>query len=258
MLAIAVGLAVVLGMAAWANALTQPVVRAGVPTGTVEPPRPSVTPVPTTVRPTVTPTATPSGTSARPTPTATPTATPTKPVSAPPRPTATKPADPFATSTVTQETASGEGTLHSFVVKVEKATGLAVNPVASEIADTLNDPRGWAGDGTVRFALVRDPKKADFVVYVSTPPAADTSCSKAAAVCVAGAKVVLAAVDWKTPAPVWGSDVTGFRRYLVNNAVGRFLDRPKASCTKAGRPAPVMADQTTDLKGCTPNPWPNG
>lgn len=255
MLAIVVGLAVVLGVAAWANALTQPVVRAGVPTGSVEPPQPPTPSVPTP-RPTPTPTPTPTpGTVSPP---ATPTVTPTKPISAPLRSTATKPADPFATSTIKQETTSGEGKLYSFIVKVEKPTGLAVNAVAGEIADTLNDPRGWAGDGTVRFALVADPKKADLVVYVSTPQAADDGCGKAVAVCVAGDKVVLAAGDWKTAAPVWGSDLTGFRRYLVNNAVGDYLDRSKASCTKAGRPAPVMSDQTSDLKGCTPNPWPNG
>lgn len=251
MIAIVAGLAVVLGVAAWANALTQPVVRAGVPTGTVEPPQPPTPSVRNT--PTPTPTPTRSSVSAPPSPTV----TPTKPVSAPPKPTATKPADPFATSTIKRETSSGEGKLYSFIVRVEKPTGLQVNAVAAEIADTLGDPRGWAGDGTVRFALVSDPKKADFVVYVSTPPAADSTCGKAAAICVAGNKVVLAAVDWKTPAPVWDSDLTGFRRYLVNNAVGSYLDRKKASCTKAGQPAPVMSDQTTDLKGCTANPWPN-
>lgn len=146
--------------------------------------------------------------------------------------------------------------MHRFIVRVEQASKLKADEVAAEIADTLDDPRGWAGGGSVQFALVSDAKKADFTVYVSTPKAADGTCDKAAAVCVHDRKLVLNASSWKAAAKPWGDDLTGFRRYLINNAVGSYLGEPEASCQKEGDPAPVMAPQTSDLEGCTPNPWP--
>ncbi|MDQ7991860.1 MAG: hypothetical protein REI45_04175, partial [Propionicimonas sp.] len=42
--ALVTGVVVLLGLGAWANALAEPVVRAGVPTGSVSPPPPRATP----------------------------------------------------------------------------------------------------------------------------------------------------------------------------------------------------------------------
>jgi len=249
-LVLVVGLAavVVLGIGAWANALGEPVVRAGVPTASVTPPPPRPTPR-------TTPTPTPSG-SATPTASATPSAGASE--SAKPSAKPTGKGGAFTTSTARRGSVSGMGTQHRFIVKVETATGLDANEVAEEVADVLNDPRSWTGSGNVRFALVKDAGKADFTVYVSSPKLADGKCGADAWVCVRGAKVVLAAKGWQAAAATYGGDTTGFRRYLVNNAVGSYLGEDKASCKKAGAPAPVMAPQGDDLKGCTPNPWPFG
>lgn len=247
--ALVAGVVVLLGLGMWANALAEPVVRAGAPTGSVTPPPAK----PSSTRPTASPSATPTpsksgGASTSATPTAT-----AKPSSKP-----TKASDQFATSTVTRKPVSGTGKQHTFIVKVQTATKLDADEVAKEVAEVLNDPRSWAGSGTVRFALVKDAKAADFTVYVSAPQAVDAKCGKAAWVCVRGGKLVLGAAGWATPAATYAGDTTGFRRYLVNNAVGSYLGEDKASCKKSGRPAPVMAPQGDDLKGCTPNPWPFG
>lgn len=237
------------GLGLWADALAEPVVRAGVPTGSVTPPPPR----PTTARPSPTPSS--SATAAgEPSSSTKPSTKPTKKPSAKP----SKGADTFATSKVARKPVSGTGTQHRFIVKVQTATGLDADEVAGQVADVLNDPRSWAGSGTVRFALVKDAGKADFTVYVSAPKAADAKCGASDVVCVRGGKVVLGAAGWKDAAATYAGDTTGFRRYLVNHAVGRFLGKEKASCKKAGRPAPVMAPQAEDLKGCTPNPWPFG
>lgn len=241
---IAIGVAVaavallVVGM--WANALAEPVVRAGVPTGSVTPPAP---------KPKPSKSAAPSA-STKPSESAKPSAKPT------PKP--TKPASEFTTSTATQGSVSGIGKQHTFVVKVQTSTKLDANAVAKQVAGVLNDPRSWSGDGSVQFALVKDPKKADFTVYLSAPQIADADCAKTARVCVRGSKLVLSAAGWGTPPATYAGDPTGFRRYLVNHAVGSYLGEDAASCKKAGRPAPVMAPQGDDLKGCTPNPWPHG
>lgn len=247
--ALVAGVAVLLGMAMWANALAEPVVRAGVPTGSVTPPpgKPATTRPAASATPT---TSTTPGASATPKSSAKPSATPSsKP---------TKGADQFATSTVSRKPVSGTGKQHTFIVKVQTSTKLDANAVAQEVAEVLNDPRSWAGSGIVRFALVKDPKKADFTVFVSAPQAVEAKCGKNAWVCVRGGKLVLGAAGWATPAATYAGDATGFHRYLVNNAVGSYLGEDKESCTKAGKPAPVMAPQGDDLKGCTPNPWPFG
>ncbi len=236
------GLALLVGVGVWADALAEPVVRAGVPTGSVTLPPPK----PTATRSSAAPSPTQSGS--------------TKPSEKPsttakPSPKPTKAAGKFDTSKVTRKPVSGTGKQYRFIVKVQASTGLDADKVAGQVADVLNDPRSWAGSGTVRFALVMDAAKADFTVFISDPQAADAKCGKDAAVCVRGQKLVLGAAGWKKPATTYGEDATGFRRYLVNNAVGAYLGEGKASCKKAGRPAPVMAPQTTDLKGCTPNPW---
>jgi hypothetical protein len=46
---------------------------------------------------------------------------------------------------------------------------------------------------------------------------------------------------------------------LVNHEVGHLLGRhhPAApQCPRAGLPARVMSQQSTELNGCLPNPWP--
>jgi len=251
-LALVLGVAVLIGLAAWANALTEPVVRAGVPTRTVTPPPAKPKPTP---KPTASPSPSQSGkpsASAKPSGSAKPSAKPSK--SAKP---SAKPSQPtFTTSSVKQASASGTGKEHTFVVTVQTATGLKANDVATEIAGVLNDPRSWAGKGTVRFSLVKDAKQADFTVYVADPKAADGKCSGEAWVCVRGGKLILSANGWTKGAATYGDDLTGFRRYLVNHAVGLHLGEKKAACKTKGKAAPVMAPQGDDLKGCKPNPWP--
>ncbi|MGC3955041.1 MAG: DUF3152 domain-containing protein [Propionicimonas sp.] len=253
-LGLVLGVAVLIGLGSWASALSEPVVRAGVPTATVTPPPPKPTPSATP-----TPSAQPSG-SAAPSESAKPSASAKPSESAKPKPSkSTKPdGDPkFDTSTVKQSSTSSTGSKHGFIVKVQTGKGLKANQVAEEVAAVLNDPRSWAGDGSVRFALVADAKQADFTVYVADPTAADAKCGASDWVCVRGGKLVLGVTGWTKGAATYGGDLTGFRRYLVNHAVGLQLGEKTASCKKEGRPAPVMAPQGSDLKGCNPNPWPN-
>jgi hypothetical protein len=45
---------------------------------------------------------------------------------------------------------------------------------------------------------------------------------------------------------------------LVNHEVGHLLGmhHPDVHCPTPGQPAAVMAQQSTELDGCLPNPWP--
>lgn len=229
---------VVLGL--WVNQLVTPVERVGVPTATVSRPAPI-------------------------TPTATPIPTPTTSGTESPEPTKTpdvatmKSSGDFDTSDVAVDALGSSGELRRFVVAVETSSKLKVNPVARQIAEILNDPRSWTGDGRVRFALVEDPNEADFTFSLSAPKTAAKQCGSSEGdwVCQTGDLVVINAVRWTNPAATYDGDVTGFQRYLVNHGVGHYLGEDHESCGKKGKPAPVMQVQAVDLDGCLANPWPN-
>lgn len=232
----------------WVNDLVTPVHRVGVPTATVSRPAP--------VTPSSSPAATTSGT---PGPSAS--AGPTSPASGQTGSPTIKPTGEFVTSSMTADALSSSGHLYRYVVAVETSTKMSVNTIAKQVAEVLNDPRGWAGSGRVRFALVGDREDADFTLYLSSPDTAKVQCGgsdEAEWACRSGGKVVINAVHWVIPARTYRSDAEGFQRFLVNHAVGHFLDQGHQACEKKGSPAPVMSLQGVDLDGCTPNPWPNG
>jgi hypothetical protein len=77
--------------------------------------------------------------------------------------------------------------------------------------------------------------------------------------CQNGPVVALNADRWRTATPEWTGDLVTYRQMLVNHEVGHLLGRHHPAdpqCPAAGEPAPVMAQQSTELDGCLPNPWP--
>jgi hypothetical protein len=73
-----------------------------------------------------------------------------------------------------------------------------------------------------------------------------------------GPVVVLNADRWRGATPEWTGDLAAYREMLVNHEVGHLLGlrHPARQCPVPGRPARVMAQQSTELRGCLPNPWP--
>lgn len=224
-------LAVVIAVAVafWANAMVTPVSRKGEPTATIAPQA----------------TATASAT-----PTPTPSATPT------PSSTTMGSSGTYSPAAVNIAAASSTGTLTRIALQVETSTGLKPNEIATQVADILNDKRSWTGNGKVRFAMVADITKADVLISVSSPKTAAKACTLDSGSCVDSTVIVLDAMSLKNP-PATYPDATSWEQYLVNHAVGTWLKKKPATCTKPGRPAPVMMPQGTDLAGCTANPWPN-
>lgn len=226
--------------ALWARALVAPATRVGEPTMTLGP----SSPVTLTPTPTPTPSATPSP-SASPSPNTTPTAPPTMTSSG-----------RFAATTVSAAAAGSSGTLRVYTVNVETSAGLKVDKVATQIAGVLNDPRSWVGAGTVRFQLTADPAKAALTVVLASPKTLSGACTASAGSCLAGGKLYVDALSWKNSPSSYAGNAAAWQQYLINHGVGVVLGKKPTDCTKAGKPAPVMMPQQSDLRGCTANPWP--
>jgi hypothetical protein len=149
-------------------------------------------------------------------------------------------------------------------VRVEVEDGLDIDGAAfaAFVMDTLNDPRGWGADGSVRFA--RTDGDADIRVVLATPSTVDAMCAPLATngrwSCGRNGHAALNAERWVFGADAWldgGGELTDYRQYLVNHEVGHLLGHPHEECPVPGEPAPVMVQQSISLDGCTPNGWPH-
>ena len=212
---------------------------------------------------------------ARPTATATPTPTPSGTATAGPT-TTPGPASPTTTSPTTAATGSGTpapgpgssttlppaGVDEVVVVRyrLERRTDDAATAGFADVVEqTLTDPRGWEQAG---FRLVRDDD-APYRVVLAEPAEVDRLCAPYDTggrwSCQNGPVVALNADRWRTASPKWTGDLATYRQMLVNHEVGHLLGRhhpPAPQCPVPGRPALVMSQQSTELDGCLPNPWP--
>ena len=123
---------------------------------------------------------------------------------------------------------------------------------------TLGDPRGWVRAG---FVLVRRDD-APFLVVLAEGPEVDRLClphdTYGEYSCQRSEVVALNAERWREATPKWTGDLHTYRQMLVNHEVGHLLGQPhpRVQCPRPGQPAPLMAQQSTELDGCLPNPWP--
>lgn len=139
----------------------------------------------------------------------------------------------------------------------------ALAGAADVVEQVLADPRGW---GRAGFRLVRQPD-APFAVVLAEADEVDRLClpydTFGLYSCQNGPVVALNADRWRTATPQWTGDLATYRQMLVNHEVGHLLGQhhPPAGegqpqCPAPGVPALVMAQQSTELDGCLPNPWP--
>jgi hypothetical protein len=143
--------------------------------------------------------------------------------------------------------------------RVERRTSdPATEDFDAVVRATLSDARGWTRAG---FLMVHDPA-AEFRVVLAEGPEVDRLClpyeTLSTYSCQIGPVVALNADRWRRATPQWNGDLAGYRVMLVNHEVGHLLGQkhPAVQCPGVGQPAPVMAQQSTELRGCRANPWP--
>ena len=128
----------------------------------------------------------------------------------------------------------------------------------SVVESTLGHPRGWQ---RADFRLFRRDD-AEYRVILAEPADAQELCkpydvySKYS--CQNGPLVVINAERWRHGTPEWTGDLATYREMVVNHEFGHLLGQhhPRSHCPVPGQPAAIMAQQSTELNGCLPNPWP--
>lgn len=166
---------------------------------------------------------------------------------------------PPTTTTAPPTVASTVPSIVEVVFRVEvRSSDPAVVDFPSEVERILLDRRGWQ---RANFRLLRRDD-APYAVVLAEPDDAQELCLPYDVYrtysCQNGPIVVINADRWRTATPKWTGDLPTYREMLVNHEFGHLLGlhHPVDQCPKVGEPAPVMAQQSTELDGCLPNPWP--
>jgi hypothetical protein len=130
---------------------------------------------------------------------------------------------------------------------------------AAQAAATYADSRGWSMGGSVAF--VRVPSGGSFTLYLAAAshlPGFGSPCSTAWS-CTQGRSVIINETRWLNGSPAWTASrasLADYRHMVLNHETGHWLGFGHSFCSGAGRPAPVMQQQSISLQGCAPNPWP--
>lgn len=149
-----------------------------------------------------------------------------------------------------------------YAVLVETSVPESADGAARAIQAILDSPQGWAGSRGVAFNLVNDPSAADLVLQLAAPGTVDKGCAQFGTnglwSCQMGRIIYLNADRWFYATPTWADlPIEEYRAYLINHEVGHYLGFGHVGCPAAGQPSPVMQQQSIQLNGCLPNPWPD-
>ena len=155
---------------------------------------------------------------------------------------------------------SSYGAVIRYDVRVEDGLSIDPDKAAVLIQGVLDDSRSWRSTRRWRFDLTPVGQSATRHAYIVTPATTDRLCApyltRGEVSCQKGYRVVLNATRWLLGADSYGSDLTNYRRYLINHEFGHALGKHHVGCPGPGRLAPVMMQQTKGLGACKKNPWP--
>ena len=137
----------------------------------------------------------------------------------------------------------------------------ALDGFANTVYRVLNDPRGWPRAGAT--FVKSDGDACNFTVVLSEAKymqTFDSGCS-AEYSCRVGDNVIINLDRWNGGIGNWmeaGGNLARYRTMVINHEVGHALGHidNETTCAGAGKPAPLMQEQSMHLDGCTVNEWP--
>ena len=147
----------------------------------------------------------------------------------------------------------------TYVVATKGTLKADVNEFTSQVAETLNSPLGWSRLG-VRFERVESG--GQFTIWLTessqVPTFSPTGCD-AIVSCTVGNNIIINETRWLNGSDAWngaGGGLRDYRHMVLNHETGHWLGHGHQYCSGAGQQAAVMQQQTIDMQGCKPNPWP--
>jgi hypothetical protein len=155
---------------------------------------------------------------------------------------------------------NGNGRVVTYAVAEKGSPSSNLAEFKASVAATLSDPRGWTR-ADVTFQEV--DSGGMFTLWLSEPqlvPSFSSGCS-AEWSCRVGRNVIINDLRWRETSLAWqasGGSVADYRHMVINHEVGHFLGHMdnEQVCSAPGAKAPLMQEQSMDLRGCTFNPWP--
>ncbi|GAB4103518.1 DUF3152 domain-containing protein [Micromonospora taraxaci] len=161
------------------------------------------------------------------------------------------------------------GEVRRFRVAVESGSNEDAGEFALAVQTALAGPGSWVDSGRLRLQQVPGGAPRDFTVYLATARTAGRMCADGGVdirvggrpytSCRAPGQVIINLDRWRLSVPHFvsaGVPLSVYRTYVVNHEVGHQLGHRHERCPGAGRPAPVMMQQTLFWNGCRVNPWP--
>jgi len=161
------------------------------------------------------------------------------------------------------------GELRRYRVAVERGGNEDVRAFAAQVEATLGDRRSWIGDGRLRLQRVPGSEPANFTVFLATRDTAGLMCrvggvdivvnGRPYTSCRSAGRVIINLDRWRLSAKPYRDakvPIAVYRQYVINHETGHELGQQHEGCPKRGGPAPVMVQQTLNLRGCVPYAWP--
>lgn len=133
---------------------------------------------------------------------------------------------------------------------------------ANTVFRVLNNPQGWPRAGVI-FAPTHDTNACEFTIMLaeSSKLAEYSQGCSAEYSCRVGTDVIINKKRWDEAVEHWfahGETLSQYRTMVLNHEVGHVLGHVdnETVCEGEGKRAPLMQEQSMDLRGCTPNAWP--
>ena len=144
--------------------------------------------------------------------------------------------------------------VYTYSVIVDGAVSGSVNDLRATAQSVWNDDRSWHAAG-IDFVEVGDGGSFTLVLAnpFEVPKYAPGTCD-AEYSCTNGGYVVINDDRWVGGSGNWPGPLDQYRTMVLNHEVGHLLGLGHQYC--GGGLAPVMQQQSIDLQGCAPNPWP--